>query len=187
MRSVRSLIQSEYSDSSVPNLIDKILSGVHLVRITSSAELGFFFKNLPRWLERNNKVKLIVLDSITAHTRYVSMSINDRSIIASIVRDGLMIASSRYSCAIVVTTQLTTKLSGRGAILITPDFQSNAWSTTKMWRTVLAYNQDGSRRAVVAVNDRSNQLFKFEPITFEIDSIGIYDPESLIQNTQNTN
>ncbi|CAH7686470.1 hypothetical protein PPACK8108_LOCUS21119, partial [Phakopsora pachyrhizi] len=51
MGSVPSLIQSEYLDSPVPNLINKILSGIHLVRITSSAELGFFFKNLPRWLK----------------------------------------------------------------------------------------------------------------------------------------
>ncbi|CAH7683672.1 hypothetical protein PPACK8108_LOCUS17319, partial [Phakopsora pachyrhizi] len=56
MQSVPSLIQYKYLDSLVPNLIDKILSGIHLVRITSSAKLGFFFKNLPRWLKRNIKL-----------------------------------------------------------------------------------------------------------------------------------
>ncbi|KNZ62580.1 hypothetical protein VP01_1252g3 [Puccinia sorghi] len=173
-RSANALVQSCYQDEVHANLVDRICDGCHLVRITSTAELGFFFRHLPTWLESHPKVhslsptlskqhiffsppfmpvKLVILDSITAHTRYVCMSISQRKIIAKIIKEGLTTASSQHDCAVrhfffffhaprgvisnracILTSQLATKsVMNQGTyanmkILTPPDFGPNFWS-----------------------------------------------------------
>lgn len=63
--SAKSLTQ-EIDIGDEPNLVDGICDGIHLVRITTTAELGFFFRSLPRWLTQHSKVRLIHY-SLTCH------------------------------------------------------------------------------------------------------------------------
>ncbi|KAI7951017.1 hypothetical protein MJO29_009691, partial [Puccinia striiformis f. sp. tritici] len=197
-----------------------------------STRYGFFFKHLPVWLKSHPKVlpthricfafvdsiassyfhlffshldqvKLFILDSITAHTRYVSMSLSQRKTIAKIIKEGLTSASSQYDCAIVVTSQLATKsVTNQGTYtnlktLTPPDFGPNFWSSSssskdesssssttkthrigslsfKLSRICLMFNPDCSRRAIVLENDKIIQ--PRHTILYEIDEIGIYDP-----------
>jgi len=199
-RSADALVQSCYQDIVHTNLVDRICDGCHLVRITSTAELGFFFRHLPTWLKSHPKVKLVILDSITAHTRYVSMSISQRKLIAKTIKEGLTTASSQHDCALVVTSQLATKsVMNQGTyanmkILTPPDFGPNFWSkdesssaprslSSKVSRICLMFNLDGTRRAIVLENDKIVQS-RCE-ILFEIDEIGIFDPSPPVPNESN--
>ncbi|OAV95075.1 hypothetical protein PTTG_26799 [Puccinia triticina 1-1 BBBD Race 1] len=196
-RSAHALVESCYQDQLDSNLVDRICDGCHLVRITSTAELGFFFKHLPTWLQSHPKVKLVILDSITAHTRYVSMSITQRKTIARIVKEGLTSASTQHDCAVVITSQLATKSVSHQAsytntkILTPPDFGANFWSqkdvdtsnslspasaSSRLSKICLMFNLDGTRRAIVLENDKINHL-RLDAL-FEIDEIGIYEPTS---------
>ncbi|KAH9447000.1 hypothetical protein MJO29_015404 [Puccinia striiformis f. sp. tritici] len=202
-RSAKALVESCYQDRDDSKLVERICDGCHLVRITTTPELGFFFKHLPVWLKSHPKVKLVILDSITAHTRYVSMSLSQRKTIAKIIKEGLTSAASQYDCAIVVTSQLATKsVTNQGTYtnlktLTPPDFGPNFWSSSssskdesssssttktnrigslsfKLSRICLMFNSDCTRRAIVLENDKIIQ--PRHTILYEIDEIGIYDP-----------
>ncbi|EFP80633.2 uncharacterized protein PGTG_06589 [Puccinia graminis f. sp. tritici CRL 75-36-700-3] len=190
------LVKSCYQDKDDGKLVGRICDGCHLVRITSTAELGFFFKHLPTWLKSHSKVKLVILDSITAHTRYVSMSITQRKTIAKIIKEGITVASIQHDCAVVITSQLATKSVVNQAsytnmkILTPPDFGPNFWAKddpsitnssypSKLSRVCLMFNFDGTRRAIVLENDKIIQPRL--NISFEIDEIGIFDPS--VSNT----
>ncbi|MBW0526927.1 hypothetical protein O181_066642 [Austropuccinia psidii MF-1] len=175
--SISLLNQSNQTNS---NLLNHLLNGIHLVRITNPSQLAFFFKNLSNWLIIHQNVKLIILDSITSHTRYVSMSINHRAIIAKIIKDALNLASSIYNCTIIVTSQLTSKSiptnhSSNTVALIPPDFKSNSWSNSNLSTLSLMYDHLGNRKAIVILNQNSNKPHVF--VThFDINEIGIFEP-----------
>lgn len=195
-RSALALVHSVYKDNNESNLIDRICDGCHLVRITSTPELGFFFRNLHAWLRSHPKVKLVILDSITAHTRYVSMSINHRRTITKILRDAIITASTIHDCAVVVTTQLTTKSQmNQGAymnntkFLVAPEFKPSLWSkedsssssspatrssVSKLWKICLIFNNDGTRKAIVSENEKI--VPPKSGVLIGIDDVGIYDP-----------
>ncbi|KAA1111585.1 hypothetical protein PGT21_005317 [Puccinia graminis f. sp. tritici] len=192
-RSAEALVKSCYQDKDDGKLVGRICDGCHLVRITSTAELGFFFKHLPTWLKSHSQVKLVILDSITAHTRYVSMSITQRKTIAKIIKEGITVASTQHDCAVVITSQLATKSVVNQAsytnmkILTAPDFGPNFWAKddpsitnssypSKLSRVCLMFNFDGTRRAIVLENDKIIQPRL--NISFEIDEIGIFDPSA---------
>lgn len=192
-RSAEALVRSCYQDNDNGTLVARICDGCHLVRITSTAELGFFFKHLPTWLKSHSKVKLVILDSITAHTRYVSMSISQRKTIAKIIKEGITVASTQHDCAVVITSQLATKSVANQAsytnmkILTPPDFGPNFWAkddpsitnssySSKLSRVCLMFNFDGTRRAIVLENDKIIQPRL--NTSFELDEIGIFDPSA---------
>ncbi|KAG0140642.1 hypothetical protein CROQUDRAFT_69154 [Cronartium quercuum f. sp. fusiforme G11] len=99
--SAESLVaELEEHEDDKSDLIDKICDGIHLVRITSTAELAIFFHRLPHWLGEHSKTKLIILDSLTAHTRYVSMTIEERALVGQYIREGIKLATSSFNCAV---------------------------------------------------------------------------------------
>ncbi|KAI9630182.1 hypothetical protein KEM48_012215 [Puccinia striiformis f. sp. tritici PST-130] len=88
-RSAKALVESCYQDRDDSKLVERICDGCHLVRITTTPELGFFFKHLPVWLNLIPRSSWSYwIQSLLTH---------------------VTLASSQYDCAIVVTSQLATK------------------------------------------------------------------------------
>ncbi|POW10026.1 hypothetical protein PSHT_08967, partial [Puccinia striiformis] len=210
-RSAKALVESCYQDRDDSKLVERICDGCHLVRITTTPELGFFFKHLPVWLKSHPKVlptngiffafvdsvapsyfhlflshldqvKLVILDSITAHT----MSLSQRKTIAKIIKEGLTSASSQYDCALEKSSsQLATKsVTNQGTYtnlktLTPPDFGPNFWSSSSSSKMNPPPQQqtielDRCLSTIVLENDKIIQ--PRHTILYEIDEIGIYDP-----------
>lgn len=158
----------------------RICDGIHLVRITSTADLVFFFLRLSRWLSEHPKTKLIVLDSITAHTKYVSMTIEERALVGQHIREAVKLATSSFNCTVIMTTQPTKKAIAGNSILATPEFRpSSTWSSLpSILKLRLRFEPDGTRKAVVIEQDSSptaHGRFRGEVI-FELNNIGICEP-----------
>ncbi|KAH9823348.1 P-loop containing nucleoside triphosphate hydrolase protein [Melampsora americana] len=161
-------------------LTDRICDGIHLVRVTSTADLVFFFLRLSRWLIEHTKTKLIVLDSITAHTKYVSMTIEERALVGQHIREAIKLATTSFNCTVIMTTQPTKKAIAGNSILVTPEFRpSSAWSSLpSIFKLRMRFEPDGTRKAVVIEQDSSaTALGRFKgDVIFEINSIGICEP-----------
>ncbi|EGG12425.1 uncharacterized protein MELLADRAFT_101700 [Melampsora larici-populina 98AG31] len=161
-------------------LIDRICEGIHLVRITSTADLIFFFLRLSRWLAEHPKTKMIVLDSLTAHTKYVSMTIEERALVGQHIREAIKFATTSFNCTVIMTTQPTKKGTPGNTILLTPEFRpSSAWSSLpSILKLRMRFESNGTRKAAVIEQDSSpNALGRFKgEVIFELNNIGICEP-----------
>ena len=89
---------------------DDFLKGIHVSRIHDQTELIAFINTLENYLISNNKIKLIVIDSIAFHFRQALQDLSNRSRMLTSIIQILNKLAYNYQIAIVGTNHVTTKI-----------------------------------------------------------------------------
>ncbi|XP_071449965.1 DNA repair protein RAD51 homolog 3-like isoform X2 [Hetaerina americana] len=89
---------------------ESILNGVHYIAVNDHVELMATVSLLENFLESNEKVKLVVLDSLAFVFRYGATSFKDRTRLLYRIMSDLQNLALKFNIAVVVTNQLTTSL-----------------------------------------------------------------------------
>ncbi|GFO26134.1 DNA repair protein rad51 homolog 3 [Plakobranchus ocellatus] len=105
--------QSTLDQSSHALTVDKILGGIHCFRCHDYYELIAAVQLLPTLLTQNEKIKLVVVDSLASPFRHNmdDMSLR-RRLLATLAQSFLRVAAN-FKTAVVLTNQMTTKIMPR--------------------------------------------------------------------------
>ncbi|XP_025837107.1 DNA repair protein RAD51 homolog 3 isoform X2 [Agrilus planipennis] len=103
--------------------IEDIMKKIHYIQVVTDVEFIAAINILENWLQMNKNIKLIIVDSITAPIRFAA--IEKRAEILNNVLYNLKLLAQRYNLAVVITNEMTTKISSVNEISTVPSFGSS--------------------------------------------------------------
>nr|AXI69345.1 DNA repair protein RAD51 [Cepaea nemoralis] len=128
--------------------VDAILAGTHYLRCQDHVELTAIVHLLPKLLKQHEKVRLVVIDSIACPFRnhFDDMSVRTR-LLATLAQSFIKIAS-QFKVAIVLTNQMTTKITAGASCSHLIPALGQSWSHASTVRVVLSL-EDHKRTALL--------------------------------------
>ncbi|KAM0752259.1 P-loop containing nucleoside triphosphate hydrolase protein [Meredithblackwellia eburnea MCA 4105] len=163
------------------NLSQEVLSGIHYRRIYETSLFVAFLNTLPAWLEQHPLVKLVVIDTLTANLRLTTLDWSVKGMLIKLVNTTFARVLRSLNVSIIVTNQMSMKLSGfAGAqathpdndALLVPTLPEGWWEGLNPTRMVLYYDYDGSRKAHMMMAPSPTKL---ESASFLMDALGPCD------------
>ncbi|KAK4705731.1 MFS transporter, ACS family, allantoate permease, partial [Phenoliferia sp. Uapishka_3] len=139
-----------------PSSPRQVCSGIHYQRVCDVSLFIAFFHTLEEWLGAHPRVKLIVIDSLTAHVRPSLYDYQTRSMLLNLIKSTLQSITSLSSISVILTTQLSLKLfdpssglpthfSSSAEALLVPPLGDTWIGGGRCWRVVLFYNKENNR------------------------------------------
>ncbi|XP_052799849.1 DNA repair protein RAD51 homolog 3-like isoform X2 [Mya arenaria] len=98
--------------------VDRLLSGIHILSCTTHIQLLAIISQLPHFLHAHRKVQLVVVDSISFHFRSSFEDLSLRTRVLTNLAQSLQSCARKFNIAVVVTNQMTTRVSEDGARVV---------------------------------------------------------------------
>ncbi|GFR44380.1 hypothetical protein Agub_g5598, partial [Astrephomene gubernaculifera] len=125
--------------------VRSLLGGIYCFRIHDHTEQLALTNMLPRFLQQNPQVRLLIFDSITFHFRQDFPDMAARTRTLTHMAQQLMAAAQEYGVAVVLMNQVTTKvLEGGGAKLVPALGES--WGHAATTRVMLHWGASDNER-----------------------------------------
>ncbi|KAL8290060.1 hypothetical protein RQP46_002999 [Phenoliferia psychrophenolica] len=159
----------------------QVCEGIHYKRICDISLLVAFYHTLPSWLNAHPDVKLVVLDSLTAHLRPSTFDFKQREYFLQLIKTTLTTVATHHDVSVITTTQLTLKLfdadgrpsqftSDAEALLVPP--LGDSWIGGQCWRVVLYFDSQGERQASLVSSPVPSRGTE---VAFQMDALGPCD------------
>lgn len=123
--------------------LEKVLSRIYYYRIHDYVEQLALINMLPHLIQyQYPKVKLVVIDSITFHFRYDFEDLSKRTKILTSMAQKLMSLGEKFSVAVVIMNQMTTKVLSEKESSLIPAL-GETWGHICTNRIILYFQDDG--------------------------------------------
>jgi RAD51-like protein 2 len=109
---------SEHKEVASGVTAEAILGRIHCYRVYDYVEQMAVIKALPRFLAEHPRVRLLVVDSVAFHFRRDFDDMAMRARLLSSMAQELLGLAERFDLAVVLTNQVTTRLSGASAQVV---------------------------------------------------------------------
>ncbi|XP_007259499.3 DNA repair protein RAD51 homolog 3 [Astyanax mexicanus] len=153
---------------------EKILSGIFLIRCHGYVELLAEAYLLPDFLAKHPEVRLVVIDSIAFPFRHDFDDLSQRTRLLNGLAQKLILLATQHSAAIVLTNQMTTKVSDGQSKLIPALGES--WGHAATQRLILHW--DGVKR-MASLCKSPNQ--KEATVQYQITGQGFRDSSNSVE------
>ncbi|KAI5614340.1 DNA repair protein RAD51-like 3 isoform X1, partial [Silurus asotus] len=132
--------------------VEKILSGIFLVRCQDHVELLAELHLLPDFLRTHPQVRLVLIDSVASPFRQDLQDLSQRTRLLHGLAQHLTHLSAQHGAAVVLTNQMTTKVSP-GHTHLVPAL-GETWGHAATQRLILHW--EGAQRQVFATLNKSS-------------------------------
>ncbi|CAM9193877.1 unnamed protein product [Lampetra fluviatilis] len=127
--------------------LEAVLSSIHCFRCHNHTELTALAHLLPDFLQRHPGVRLVVVDSVAFPFRHGFDDLSLRTRLLSGLAQQLIALACTHHLAVVLTNQMTTRVSGQGESVLVPAL-GESWGHAATHRLVLRW--EGRTRICVA-------------------------------------
>ncbi|XP_078740899.1 DNA repair protein RAD51 homolog 3-like, partial [Lampetra fluviatilis] len=134
--------------------LEAVLSSIHCFRCHNHTELTALAHLLPDFLQRHPGVRLVVVDSVAFPFRHGFDDLSLRTRLLSGLAQQLIALACTHHLAVVLTNQMTTRVSGQGESVLVPAL-GESWGHAATHRLVLRW--EGRTRVATVFKSPSHR------------------------------
>ncbi|TPX30708.1 hypothetical protein SmJEL517_g05790 [Synchytrium microbalum] len=172
---VEAMLRAISPESNDDIIMTEFMDGIHIYNAYDYLEQVAVVELLYEYIAQHPKIKLIVLDSISFHTRQGVTDVSLRSKLLHAMSSNLVKCAEKYKVAVLVTNQVTTKFNKDSASkqqmpsVLVPSL-GDSWGNGCNQR-VIVFWKNGIRTAVLTKSSNMRD----QTVTFTITADGIRD------------
>lgn len=150
--------------------IDRLMNGVYYRHIHGCSEMLEGIETLERLLKSGEKIKLVVIDSISFLVRNNIENSFERIQVDHVILTKLHVLAQQYKCAIVITNDVTTRINGQDSQVIPALGDTHSHKINQ--RVILGQSDDDPAGVHIASVEKG--LFRTRmAVKFQISQAGI--------------